>query len=59
MPRDAFGNEINDDPLAGLSSYGSNSGVNQSPSPSPPGIPGGPKRRGAGTLVAIIAVLIV
>ncbi len=52
MPRDAFGNEIPDDPLAGIGSYSSGS--------MPPGVPGPPRRRGGGGIIAlIVGVLLV
>lgn len=52
MPRDAFGNEIPDDPLAGIGSYSSGS--------MPPGVPGPPRRRGGGGIIAaIVGVLLI
>ncbi|MGK2938548.1 MAG: hypothetical protein ACSLFR_12210 [Solirubrobacteraceae bacterium] len=54
MPRDAFGNEIPDDPLAGIESYSSGS--------MPPGVPRPRRRRGGGgggIIAAIVGVLLV
>lgn len=51
MPRDAFGNEIPDDPLANIGSYSSGS--------SPPGVPGPPRRRGGGAIIALILGVLV
>lgn len=51
MPRDAFGNEIPDDPLAGIGSYSSGS--------MPPGVPGPPRRRGGGGIIAVLVGVLV
>lgn len=49
MPYDAFGNKVDDDPLAGLSSAGSQTS----------GVPGArPPRRGGPILVAVVVVLV-
>lgn len=49
MPYDAFGNKVDEDPLAGLSSSGSQT----------PGMPGArPPRRGGPILVAVVVVLV-